>query len=41
MRGVDVRVMAGPPHTLKEKKLAEGVGGMRVLNDVGIKVSCS
>ena len=38
MRGVDVRVMARAPHTLKEKKLLEGVGGMRVLNDVGIKV---
>jgi cardiolipin synthase len=38
MRGVDVRVMARAPHTLKEKKLPEGVGGMRVLDDVGIKV---
>jgi cardiolipin synthase len=38
MRGVDVRLMARAPHTLKEKKLLEGVGGMRVLNDVGIKV---
>jgi cardiolipin synthase A/B len=38
MRGVDVRVMARAPHTLKEKKLLEGVGGMRVLDDVGIKV---
>ncbi|MFZ3216593.1 MAG: phospholipase D-like domain-containing protein [Candidatus Acidiferrales bacterium] len=38
MRGVDVRVMARPPHTLKEQKLLEGVGGMRTLSDVGIKV---
>ncbi|MGH9746035.1 MAG: phospholipase D-like domain-containing protein [Candidatus Acidiferrales bacterium] len=38
MRGVDVRVMARPPHTLKEKKLGEGVGGMRILADVGIEV---
>ncbi len=38
MRGVDVRVMARPPHTLKEQKLPEGVGGMRTLDDVGIKV---
>ena len=38
MRGVDVRVMARAPHTLKETKLLEGVGGMRVLDDVGIKV---
>jgi len=38
MRGVDVRVMARAPHKLKEKKLLEGVEGMRVLDDVGIKV---
>jgi len=38
MRGVDVRVMARPPHTLKETKLLEGVGGLRTLDDVGIKV---
>jgi cardiolipin synthase A/B len=38
MRGVDIRVMARPPHTLKESKLLEGVGGMRTLHDVGIKV---
>jgi cardiolipin synthase len=38
MRGVDVRVMARPPHTLKEKKLPEGVGGLRILDDVGIKI---
>jgi hypothetical protein len=31
---VDVRVMARAPHTLKEKKLLEGVEGMRVLDDV-------
>jgi len=37
-RGVHVRVMARPPHTLKEKKLLEGVSGMRTLNDVGIKI---
>ncbi|MFZ3329157.1 MAG: phospholipase D-like domain-containing protein [Candidatus Acidiferrales bacterium] len=38
MRGVDVRVMARAPHTLKEKKLLEGVAGLRTLDDVGIKV---
>jgi cardiolipin synthase A/B len=37
-RGVKVHVMARPPHTLKEEKLVEGVGGLRILNDVGIKV---
>jgi cardiolipin synthase A/B len=38
MRGVDVRLMARAPHTLKETKLLEGVGGMLMLNDVGIKI---
>jgi len=38
MRGVKVHVMARQPHTLKEEKLVEAVGGMRVMNDVGIKV---
>ncbi len=38
MRGVDVRVMARSPHTLKVKKLLEGVAGLRILDDVGIKV---
>jgi cardiolipin synthase len=37
-RGVKVHVMARPPHTLKLDKLVEGVGGLRILNDVGIKV---
>jgi len=37
-RGVHVHVMARPPHTLKLDKLVEGVGGLRILNDVGIKV---
>jgi cardiolipin synthase len=38
MRGVKVQVMARPPHTLKEEKLVEGVGGLRILDDVGVKV---
>jgi cardiolipin synthase A/B len=38
MRGVKVRVMARPPHTLKEDKLVEGVGGLRIMDDVGIEV---
>ena len=37
-RGVKVHVMAKPPHTLKKEKLLEGVGGLRILNDVGVKV---
>ncbi|MFL5273001.1 MAG: phospholipase D-like domain-containing protein [Anaeromyxobacteraceae bacterium] len=37
-RGVKVHVMARPPHTLKLEKLVEGVGGLRILNDVGIEV---
>jgi cardiolipin synthase A/B len=38
MRGVKVHVMARPPHTLKEEKLVEGVGGLRIMDDVGIKI---
>src|SRR6185503_12707591 len=37
-RGVKVNVMARPPHTLKKEKLVEGVGGLRIMDDVGIKV---
>jgi cardiolipin synthase len=37
-RGVKVHVMARPPHTLKKAKLLEGVGGLRILHDVGVKV---
>ncbi|MCV7227990.1 phospholipase D-like domain-containing protein [Mycolicibacterium komossense] len=37
-RGVKVHVMARPPHTLKKTKLLEGVSGLRILDDVGIKV---
>jgi cardiolipin synthase len=37
-RGVKVHVMARPPHTLKPDKLVEGVGGLRIMSDVGIKV---
>ena len=38
MRGVNVHVMARPPHTLKEEKLVEGVGGLRIMDDVGIAI---
>jgi cardiolipin synthase len=37
-RGVKVHVMVRAPHTLKPDKLAEGVGGLRIMDDVGIKV---
>jgi len=37
-RGVKVHVMARPPHTLKKDKLLEGVSGLRIMRDVGIKV---
>ena len=37
-RGVKVHVMARPPHKLKKEKLLEGVGGLRILDDVGVKV---
>jgi cardiolipin synthase A/B len=37
-RGVKVYVLARPPHKLKKGKLVEAVGGMRIMDDVGIKV---
>ncbi len=37
-RGVKVHVVARPPHSLKKDKLIEGVGGLRILQDVGAKV---
>jgi len=37
-RGVKVHVMARPPHTLKLDKIVEGVGGLRIMDDVGIKI---
>jgi cardiolipin synthase len=37
-RGVKIHVMARPPHKLKKGKLVEAVGGMRTMEDVGIKV---
>ncbi len=38
MRGVKVHVMAKPPHSLKKQKLIEGVGGLRIMDDVGIEI---
>lgn len=37
-RGVKVHIVARPPHTLKAAKLIEGVGGLRIMCDVGCKV---
>jgi phosphatidylserine/phosphatidylglycerophosphate/cardiolipin synthase-like enzyme len=37
-RGVKVHILARSPHTLKAEKLIEGVGGLRILQDVGAKV---
>jgi cardiolipin synthase A/B len=37
-RGVHVHVMARPPHKLKKDKLVEGVSGLRILEDVGIRI---
>lgn len=38
VRGVKVHIMARPPHSLKKEKLVEGVGGLRIMDDVGIKI---
>ena len=37
-RGVRVRILAKRPRSLKPDKLIEGVGGLRILQDVGVKV---
>ncbi|MGN6531647.1 MAG: phospholipase D-like domain-containing protein [Ginsengibacter sp.] len=37
-RGVKIHVMVRPPHTLRMEKLVEGVGGLRIMDDVGIKI---
>jgi len=37
-RGVKVHIMARPPHNLKQDKLIEGVGGLRIMRDVGAKI---
>lgn len=37
-RGVKVHIMVRPPHTLKKEKLVEGVGGLRIMDDMGIKI---
>jgi phosphatidylserine/phosphatidylglycerophosphate/cardiolipin synthase-like enzyme len=37
-RGVHLKVLARPIHTLKKGKVVEGVNGLRLLHDVGAKV---
>jgi phosphatidylserine/phosphatidylglycerophosphate/cardiolipin synthase-like enzyme len=37
-RGVHVRLMSLAPHSLKGKKLLEGASGLRIMQDVGIKI---
>ena len=37
-RGVKIHLMARPPHSLKKEKIVEGVGGLRIMDDVGIKI---
>jgi phosphatidylserine/phosphatidylglycerophosphate/cardiolipin synthase-like enzyme len=37
-RGVKVHIMTRSPHTLKRDKLVEGVGGLRIMDDMGIKI---
>jgi cardiolipin synthase A/B len=37
-RGVHVRIMSRALHKLKDKKLFEGVSGLRIVHDVGAKV---
>jgi cardiolipin synthase A/B len=37
-RGVKVHVLTRPPHSLKTEKLIEGVAGLRIMQDVGVKI---
>src|SRR5215475_4097728 len=37
-RGVKIHIMARPPHNLKKEKLIEGVSGLRILQDLGVKI---
>ncbi|CAN5595496.1 hypothetical protein BH10ACI4_BH10ACI4_34460 [soil metagenome] len=37
-RGVKIHIMARPPHKLKKEKLIEGVSGLRILQDIGVKI---
>jgi cardiolipin synthase len=37
-RGVSIHILAKAPHSLKLEKLVEGVGGLRIMSDVGAKI---
>jgi cardiolipin synthase A/B len=37
-RGVKVHIMVRSAHTLKKEKLLEAVGGLRILDDIGVKI---
>jgi cardiolipin synthase A/B len=37
-RGVEIHIMARPPHKLKREQVSEGVSGLRILQDVGAKI---
>ncbi len=37
-RGVKLHIMVRPPHTLKKQKLIEGVSGLRIMDNLGIKI---
>jgi cardiolipin synthase A/B len=37
-RGVRVHLLSLPPHSLKDKKVFEGVNGLRLMRDVGVKI---
>ncbi|MGH9840815.1 MAG: phospholipase D-like domain-containing protein [Blastocatellia bacterium] len=37
-RGVHIHLLSLPPHSLKEKKVFEGVNGLRLMDDVGVKI---
>ena len=38
LRGVKVRLMARPSHSLRAEKLVEGIGDLRIMQDVGIGI---
>ena len=38
LRGVKVHVMTRPSHSLRPEKLVEGIGDLRIMNDVGIGI---
>jgi cardiolipin synthase A/B len=37
-RGGEIHVMARPPHKLKREQVSEGVSGLRILQDVDVKI---